>query len=208
MHQLVALSTFPSVEEIDSALHQASGIRFETQPHVPRRKRSSVPREPYDDAILAGRVPTREGSYHDLMNALVWAQFPKAKRAVHQLQHALIARGRLLGLEGRRLAEHDALAILDEGGVLAVTPRPLPDADALNAAVRSGEASTVIFGHGILECIALGSPKPLVGTLLVIRDSALSDEALDTQLATQIASGAIPQTPREFLRIAPELLWG
>ncbi|HSO36534.1 MAG TPA: DUF3025 domain-containing protein, partial [Labilithrix sp.] len=82
---------FPQPEAIDAALGTRAGVRFERQRPVARRRRG--PRDPssmYDARIKAGCVPTRPGSWHDLMNALVWATFPASKRALHERQHELV----------------------------------------------------------------------------------------------------------------------
>src|SRR4051812_8185923 len=63
--------SFPAPKAIDEALGTRAGVRFERQRPVARRRRG--PRDPssmYDARIKAGCVPTRPGSWHDLMNAL------------------------------------------------------------------------------------------------------------------------------------------
>lgn len=69
-----------------------------------------------------GQVPCRPGSLHDVCNALSWAAFPRAKRRstariAERLRQQLEA-GPLL--PGARDREHDRLALLDEGGLLAL----------------------------------------------------------------------------------------
>ena len=74
-------TSFPTAETIDDALGARAGIRFERQRPVARRRRSAArdPESMYDARIAReGCVPTRPGSWHDLMNALVWATFPTA----------------------------------------------------------------------------------------------------------------------------------
>lgn len=140
-------ATFPSPEAIDEALSALAGIRFVRQEKVPRRRRRT-PRDPasmYDARIVnEGVVPTREGSWHDLMNALVWATFPRAKKALHARQHGLV-RIAQPGESLRRPRELDALALLDEGGV-AVTK----------------DGGRVVFGHAIYEGYVLGWPAPVM----------------------------------------------
>lgn len=98
----------------------------------------------YDARIVnEGVVPTREGSWHDLMNALVWATFPRAKKALHTRQHGLV-RVAQPGESLRRPRELDALALLDEGGV-AVTK----------------DGARIVFGHAIYEGYVLGWPAPV-----------------------------------------------
>ena len=105
---------FPQPETIHAVLGPRAGIQFERQRPVSRRRRQ--PRDPasmYDARIAReGCVPTRPGSWHDLMNALVWATFPRAKRALHERQHGLVVPA-APGESARRPRELDALALLD-----------------------------------------------------------------------------------------------
>jgi Protein of unknown function (DUF3025) len=121
-------ASVPSVQDIDTALFPLTGIHF----RVPALSTPVA----YNDAIVQGVVPTREGHPHDFMNALVWAMFPAAKRALHARQARCIHRR---NAKGNRSAEEDTLAILDEGGVLYVN------------------GAYMVFGHAIYEAMALGS---------------------------------------------------
>jgi Protein of unknown function (DUF3025) len=79
--------------------------------------------ELYDGRIyLKNQVPSREQSWHDFFNMAVWRTFPRAKRAINRAQWQALARW-LPGeagdkLPGARLPEQDALALLDEGGLI------------------------------------------------------------------------------------------
>jgi hypothetical protein len=206
--QLRSASAFPSVAQLNTWFANQAQVQFEVQIPSPRRKRIPEARESYDQAILSGRVPTREGSYHDLMNALVWSGFPKAKRAAHKLQYTLIERAKAEGLVGKRLVEHDALAIVDEGGFLVLSATPIETSEALVQALQAGSARWLVFGHGILECVALGSPKPMVGGL-VVRVAPTSELAtVDAALAQMITEARLPKSPRELLRVPSEVNWG
>ena len=92
----------------------------------------------YIGRCVRGAVPTRPGNLHDLMNALTWATFPQAKAALCRRQ-VEVARARGARTNRLRTRAQDRLAMLDEGGLLA-----LPGA---------GEA---VFGHGLLEDLVLG----------------------------------------------------
>jgi hypothetical protein len=87
----------------------------------------------YVDLCARGTIPTRPDNVHDLMNALVWARFPRAKHALCVRQVAL-ARARRID-EGPRLRsrEQDSCAMIDEGGMLL------------------GPTRRAIFGHAALE---------------------------------------------------------
>jgi hypothetical protein len=156
----------------------------------------------YDARIAReGCVPTRPGSWHDLMNALVWATFPAAKRALHARQHGLVVPA-APGESAHRSRELDALALLDEGGVVVVTPSPIADEDALARALARGEATASVFGHAIYEGIVLGRPAPLASVVCVAGDP-------DLDLAAVVADRGCLVEPRAMLRIrADERLAG
>jgi hypothetical protein len=118
--RFVDFADWPSVAEIDRRLASDAGVRFVAADKGPG----------YEARIaLAGEVPTRVASWHDFLNALVWASFPRAKWALTARLHTLAtARG-----PGNRSREEDFLALFDEGGV----------------AIQAG--SEIIFGHALFE---------------------------------------------------------
>jgi hypothetical protein len=206
-------ATFPQPETIDAALGPLAGIRFETQRPVSRRRRR--PKDPasmYDARITReGCVPTRPGSWHDLMNALVWATFPLAKRALHERQHGLVVPASP-GESARRPRELDALALLDEGGLVVAMGkgRQVTDEDQLAALVASGEATALAFGHAIYEGIVLGRPAPLASVVcvgvdrvdgLARRDGARTVADADRALAAIVADRTQIIDPRAMLRL-------
>ncbi|MBI4938190.1 MAG: DUF3025 domain-containing protein [Nitrosomonadales bacterium] len=72
---------------------------------------------------LKGEVPTRADNWHDLLNALVWLTFPKAKAAINARHyHALTNRdAEPGGISGsQRGAVRDVNTLLDESGVIVV----------------------------------------------------------------------------------------
>lgn len=118
-------------------------VTFEEAPIKRRRPPGEVVRsELYDARIVHDRVvPTRPRMWHDFLNALVWLTFPNAKRAFHRRQHAAIERWIPAGathLPNARTREQDALALIDEGGVLMV------------------EGRTMFFGHALYEGLVFG----------------------------------------------------
>lgn len=116
----------------------------------------------YADCCLRGAVPTRRDNLHDLLNALVWARFPLAKRALCERQVAL-ARARPPSTGQRlRTREQDSAAMLDEGGMLL------------------GPTTRAVFGHAALEDAVVG--RPLRPFLL-----QLPSDDLDVSLATLLA---------------------
>lgn len=189
-------TSFPTPEEIDVALASRSGVRFVRQPPRPRRARRTPddPRQMYDARIAAGEVPTRASSWHDLMNALVWATFPVAKRALHARQHRLVTPG-----APHRTRTLDALALVDEGSVVVESAVALHDEREIQDALRAGDASLAVFGHAIYEGLALGWPMPIASVVVVSPvPSPGRGEDLDASIAAAIERLA---DPRELLRL-------
>ncbi len=143
----------------------------------------------YDARITVDRVvPTRARSWHDLMNALVWGTFPQAKRALHARQHRAITERVAPGartLPPARTRELDALALLDEGGVVLLGGDP---------------AAAIVFGHAIYESLALGIP-PSVVAALALDAPERTMPAVDRALAGQIEDDAKLRSPEELTRV-------
>lgn len=181
-------SDFPAPEEL-----VAPGVSF-VSARKPRRARRQLPPDTaYDTRILRGEVPTRPRSWHDFLNALVWATFPASKRAVHTLQAALLERARLPGsgaLPNARARAHDALALLDEGGVLVLA--------------CEGQTLTLGFGHALYEALVRGGPSVTASALrfeLVRLPTAAEAAAVaDTLLAARLQKPLFPAdlARREF----------
>lgn len=89
--------------------------------------------------VELGEVPTRPRNVHDLLNALVWAAFPRSKLALSRAL-AVVQRERAIGrtqLPPTRTPAHDRLALVDEGALLQVS--------------GAHATATWIFGHAIYE---------------------------------------------------------
>jgi hypothetical protein len=138
--------------------------------------------ELYDAVIVQRRaVPTRARMWHDYLNALVWATFPRAKLALHRRQHLAIERWipeGALQLPNARTREMDALALIDEGGVLVL-----------------GEHA-ILFGHALFEGLVLGQPA------MVARSVVLDGAPPNVEASTTVADGllaAMLDDPTRFL---------
>ncbi len=126
--------------------------------------------ELYDGRIALHQcVPVLPQSYHDLLNALVFAAFPRSKRQLHRRQFEALRNWIPEGasrLPGKRTREQDSLTIFDEGGSVVLldsvahaswlttsAPTRIPD--------FSPETGTVpvLFGHALLEHLAEGFPS-------------------------------------------------
>ncbi|WP_438023205.1 DUF3025 domain-containing protein [Sorangium sp. So ce233] len=168
---------WPPVEDYNRALGDGFPVRFAEQAPRPRRRRRRAPVDPaalYDARIhVEGCVPTRPSNWHDFLNMLVWAAFPRAKAELHARQHRAIA-ARLepgaAALPPARTRELDGLALLDEGGLLLLYDAharraPLADpsdlrrcADEARDAVQRGEAAALVFGHALYESLLQRGP--------------------------------------------------
>jgi hypothetical protein len=143
---------WPAVIDIDRRLAADAGVRFVAADKAPG----------YAARIVeAGEVPTRPGSWHDFLNALVWAAFPRAKRALTARLHALAAmRG-----GGNRGRDEDLLALWDEGGVAVVA------------------GAEVVFGHAVFEHLVRG--ETVRGLALAVPAGA---GPLDARLAEAVSA--------------------
>jgi hypothetical protein len=159
-------------------------VRFEAAPPPPRRRRPAPvdTARLYDARITRERcVPTRPRSWHDFLNALVWATFPRAKLALHQRQlRALVERipEGARTLPATRSREHDALALLDEGGVVILDD--------------GASRASVLFGHALYEGLVLGRGPMTAGSIsarvaAVPTDPRALCAAADDALATYLA---------------------
>ena len=163
-----------------------SPVAFAVSP--PRRRRAKLRsvESLYDVRIHRdGLISTRLASAHDLFNALIWAMYPCAKRALARRQHD--AHRRRLGAEVRALPnarsrEQDTLAMIDEGAVL------------------QGPAGSALFGHALYEHLYDGDPDvrgfPLRLTV------GPTDEALADALADPTRFVAPGRDEGVLLRVA------
>jgi hypothetical protein len=212
LDRLADLDDFPSVARYGELLgfehHVSAGgapLRFVEQPE--KSKPSSRRADLYDARIHErGEIPTRAKSWHDLFNALAWAAFPRAKTALNARQYrALVDRvpESFDRLPGARTPEQDALAMLDEGGLLFVAREPV--FETAQAANRDGDEATLarlideaevvalVFGHALHEH-ALSSSAPVRGRGLVL----LHDESLAIRDAADRALAERLTTPDQF----------
>jgi Protein of unknown function (DUF3025) len=163
----------------------------------------------YEQFIFdTGQCPVRPG-LHDFFNGLVWLQFPQSKSALNRLQAQEIARH---GIAGRRGPVRDAITVFDENGALLSAPQPLWDALRQRAWRRLfvdlrplwREARLVIFGHALLEQLAVAPRKPLTAHVWCGNAALDSGADADAWLATQCTAQALagkPFTPLPVLGV-------
>jgi len=133
------------------------------------------------------------------MNALVWATFPLAKRALHTRQHGLVVPA-APGESARRPRELDALALFDEGGLVVKREPSATETlteEELAAEIEAGKATALVFGHAIYEGIVLGRSAPLASVVCVSCHLPDVDEAL----AEVVADRARLVEPSAMLRL-------
>jgi len=180
----------PSLEQMQCWLDSvACGLRLE---------RPGPRHTTYESVIARGSVPVRVGSWHDVFNALTFARFPKAKRALHARVRILQELRIRTGVLGQRSPEEDALTVIDEA-VLIITggaadleeldhvrteaPR---DLEAFDRIVRTRGLRVVCFGHALYEHLVLARPVIGAGIALV---AVPRDADLDEVLARQFSAG-------------------
>jgi hypothetical protein len=155
------------------ALQEALGAliapeRFEVQTKKRTRGAPFSLEQLYEARIaLSGFIPTR-AHVHDLMNALVWATFPRSKRALARRQYrALVAQvgERPTKLPNARTRERDVLAMIDEGGLVVMAE------------------ARIVFGHAVYEHLA--SSEALVRAFpIVLEPQGDVDAALEAWVET------------------------
>ena len=170
-------------------------FRPETDPQrQKRRRREKPPVDPesmYDASIVRGVVPTRARCWHDYLNALVWVTFPRAKAALHARQYAMIRAWATPGapsLPNARTREQDAVALIDEGGVVVLS--------------AAGREVAIPFGHALFEGLVYETPSMIARAVPIAVESipddigariALADEALARRLAEPLLPEMLPR---------------
>jgi Protein of unknown function (DUF3025) len=162
--------TRPWLARLQATREAAAPVRFVAATELPEG-------EAYEAFIArTGCVPTRHDNLHDHFNSLVWRRHPRLKQRLNQLQAQDIARH---GVRATRGALRDGLTLFDENGALW-PDAPLP---LLEALVRRDWQSLFvtrralwrdhgfeIFGHALLEQLAVAPRKGLVAHVIVGAD--------------------------------------
>lgn len=159
-------ATFPTQAELNQLLvgrvdkvvvHSGHGLRF-----VPQQTGKQGFEAQYEPrCYLSGEVQSRADNWHDLLNALVWLTFPKAKAAINTRHYlALLQRHDAAG-GSQRGAVRDTNTLMDESGVIVACADPL-----LAQALRDFQWHELfwqrridvqrhmgfyLFGHGLYE---------------------------------------------------------
>lgn len=164
---------------------------------------------------LKGEVQMRENNWHDLLNALVWLTFPKAKAAINARHYYALTSSAKDLTGSQRGAVRDVNTLLDESGVIVVCAEQelaalLRDFQWQELFWRQREQVKTsmgfyIFGHGLYE----KALQPYIGmtgqgTVLAVEQTffawPLSQQLahLDTLLANKLALPEYGNSTREL----------
>ena len=190
---------FPSLDDLN-ALVRERGVRSGGEAPLVFVPPGSGPRaatDRYEVRIFrTGEVETRDGSRHDLYNALAWLAFPRTKALFNRVHHDELGRR---GAGSTRGTARDVLTLFDEGGVIVACADPAL-ARLLegfhwkrlfwNQRVEVARSMRFfVFGHAILEH-ALAPFKGVTAKALVIEigpDAPALVDHLDAAAAAHFA---------------------
>lgn len=159
-------------------------IRFVEQACLPEG-------EAYESFIAnTGKIPTRD-NHHDLLNGLIWLNFPQSKAVFNErhakdiLQH---------GIHNARTALRNALTVFDENGGIVVSSDKLlleqlqafkwQAALVTHRANWLGQHRTIAFfpfGHALLEKLVNPRKNITSHTLLILVDEGWFAQSIDSQ---------------------------
>ena len=159
-------------------------IRFVDQACLPEG-------EAYESFIAkTGKIPTRD-NHHDLLNGLIWLNFPQAKAVFNELHAQDILRH---GIHNARTALRNALTVFDENGGIVVSSDKLLleqlQAFKWHAALVThrtnwlGQHRTIAFfpfGHALLEKLVEPRKNITSHTLLILVDEGWFEQSIASQ---------------------------
>lgn len=210
---------WPALEDVQRALdlrrppvHAHSGARIS---FVPQMRRAVLFEDGYEPRIyLRGEVQVRERNWHDLLNALVWLTFPRAKAALNSRHYRALLEQRAARAPNRGPVQ-DAMTLFDEGGVMVAARergllRMIEDFEWKTLFWRHRDRVTAdmrffLFGHALYE----KALRPFTGItargLLFEVESKFLDAPLEDQVARldTLAAGRLDDpagllSPREL----------
>lgn len=192
---------WPTVANLNGRLPDGCGYRFCAQ-----SAELLTDNLHYEQRIAeSGLIATREGNWHDLLNALVWLRYPELKLALNRRQMDEITR---MGTKQRSRAQY-ALTQFDEGGVIVLLrDRALQDLwDGHDwyrlfwnrrDAWSDGSVEIALFGHALLEQ-ALAPSQLLVGKALLFQAGGNVDiEQAFATCASAVNTGRLLRDPQEL----------
>jgi hypothetical protein len=151
--------------------------------------------------VEQGEIETRD-DLHDSMNALVWLQYPRAKRALSMLH---LEQAGVSADLSRRGPRRDAATLFDEHGLVILTRDPVAlsllegrqwqSAWLTHRAMFLKTTRLVVFGHALLDRLARPF-KGLTGHAMLLlwqQEDWPHDARLDQLLQQRIAALASPR---------------
>ena len=182
---------------------------------VNQSRKTSAFEDKYETRIyLKGEVQVRERNWHDLLNALVWLTFPRAKAALNARHYRALLEQRAAGAPNRG-REQDALTLFDEGGlIVAARDRALLDLIAAaewktlfwtNRARIIAEMRFYLFGHALYEKALHPFTGITARALLFEVGPEFFDTVLEEQLAYLDAAAARRLADSEAVRSPADL---
>lgn len=199
--ELLQGAQWPTLDVLNTLWPTAARTRFVAQDHALLADGLH-----YEQRIAeCGKIATREGNWHDLLNALVWLRYPAIKQALNQRQMAEIVR---MGPKERSRPQY-AMTHFDEAGVIVTLQDPallalwnVHDWHGLfwlqRQAWLDGSIQLELFGHALLEH-ALNPDKLLVGKALVfLAESGTDAGQASARCAEAIAAGQLLCDPLEL----------
>jgi DUF3025 family protein len=179
----------------------------------------------YEERIARdGAVATREGSTHDLFNALIWLRHPALKLAMNARQVADVARvGRKQRTRGQCALTHfdeaGALVWVDETAPLAAWDAHDWQALFLDAHAAWGASMAItLVGHALFDHVLAHREYPVAKTLVVrVGRDAIVSRSHDSLIASwpeaervvadEIAAGRLLADPQELRPLPLAGLW-
>ena len=166
---------------------------------------AEIPGVEYERHIGAtGEVSTREGSWHDLFNAMVWARLPLLKSAMNALHCRHLDEAQA----GRRGKVRDALTLLDECGVIvacrnagvltALLARDWHTAFITCRDSWRSDIQVLVCGHAIHEKFQDPYKTKTAHAVNLHVSEAMTPAAMDDQLASVLREGQRLQAPRDL----------
>lgn len=169
LHPLIlrlGTTRFPALQDCNALLDECRPAIATQSGHALRFVAQSYGRLAFEDqyeprCYLKGEVQTRSDNWHDLLNALVWLTFPKAKAAINARHYQAQTEGRKDASRSERGAVRDTNTLLDESGVVV----PYAD-EGLAGSLRGfrwkelfrerrddvkARMGFYLFGHGLYE---------------------------------------------------------
>lgn len=174
----------PAISELNKIL-DIKKISF-----IPQQAKSNNFEDAYEARIfLKQEVQTRENSWHDFFNALVWQRFFKSKRMINHL-HYHLQKSRYPSKN--RLKAENMLTLFDENGAIVIASNEFllnlirehrwHELFWQNREYLHQHLKVIVFGHGLYEK-ALHPYVGLTAQCLLFVGQMDSFPSLDTRIA-------------------------